>query len=381
MRNSFLIVAVIAGVMLTGCSKEEIASVETSKQNAIGFNVVNSNAESRATPITSSNITTTDFDVFAFTKDGSAFMGKVDTEFAHDGVKITWNGNAWDYNDKSELRYWPSTDTPLDFYAVSPGSVVADYALHYAWNFNHDSQVIYYACMNEYGEGTGKHADHDVMYGIAKDQKKDTNQGKVKFTFKHILSQVVFQAKTALPTLEVEINGIKINNAKISGSFTLPTDAATEPTAENWTLTGGTSTTLGWYSPVVIRNAAISVASTTDATDISTNTPIFVIPQQLTKWDVNGANPTIASANDVKQSYLEITCKIKQSGVYVFGSENAYATLYVPFEADWQPGKRYIYTLIFGGGYDEDGKQILTPITFDAETTDWVDATGSDIQY
>lgn len=37
-------------------------------------------------------------------------------------------------------------------------------------------------------------------------------------------------------------------------------------------------------------------------------------------------------------------------------------------------GKRHIYTLIFGGGYDDQGEAVLNPIQFDAETTGWVDA-------
>ena len=65
----------------------------------------------------------------------------------------------------------------------------------------------------------------------------------------------------------------------------------------------------------------------------------------------------------VKSSSREFMC----------GSANAYGTIYVPFGASWEPGKRYIYTLIFGGGYDAEGDEILKPIEFDAETTDWVD--------
>ena len=35
-------------------------------------------------PTTNTNLKNTDFDVFAFTADGTAFMGKNDTEFEHD---------------------------------------------------------------------------------------------------------------------------------------------------------------------------------------------------------------------------------------------------------------------------------------------------------
>ena len=49
-------------------------------------------------------------------------------------------------------------------------------------------------------------------------------------------------------------------------------------------------------------------------------------------------------------------------------------TIYVPFGDTWEQGKRHIYTLIFGGGYNDQGEAVLNPIQFDAETTGWVNA-------
>ncbi len=114
----------IFGTLLMGCSDEEIANVETSSRNAIGFNVLSNAAETRATPTTPDNLKNTDFDVFAFTGDGTAFMGKVDTEFGHDGVNIVYNNGKWDYKNASDLRYWPTG--ALDFYAFNPGTVSED---------------------------------------------------------------------------------------------------------------------------------------------------------------------------------------------------------------------------------------------------------------
>jgi hypothetical protein len=105
-------------------------------------------------------------------------------------------------------------------------------------------------------------------------------------------------------------------------------------------------------------------------TIISTQGPMLFIPQNLTKWDLPGS---IDAANTANQSYLKITCKIKQSGAYLVGSDSEYKDLYVPFGADWQPGKRYIYTLIFGGGYNAQGQAILQPINFKAEVGKWDD--------
>lgn len=80
----------IFGTLLMGCSDEEIANVETSSRNAIGFNVLSNAAETRATPITNSNLTSTNFDVFAFTGNGTAFMGTSSEDFGHAGVKIVY---------------------------------------------------------------------------------------------------------------------------------------------------------------------------------------------------------------------------------------------------------------------------------------------------
>ena len=368
MKKSTVMLWAIFGALLMGCSDEEIANVETSSRNAIGFNVLSNAAETRATPTTPSNLTSTDFDVFAFTADGTAFMGKADTEYGHDGVNIVYKDNKWDYKNANDLRYWPSE--ALDFYAFNPGTVSEDMSAFYRWEASGTSQKISYTCIDEYGAGT--HANYDVMYAIAKGQTKATNNGVVKFKFKHILSQVVFKAKTQYANMRVDIRDIKIHNIRFSGVFTLP--AAADGTGS-------------WSSPdltfphafTVVKDKSITVEGNTTATDISTSTPMLNIPQELTAWTVSAPNKSKLEADNAKQCYLSITCKIQQSGVYLLGSASEYKTIYVPFGDTWGAGKRHIYTLIFGGGYTDQGKAVLNPIQFDAETTGWVDADNKDV--
>ena len=369
MKKSTVMLWAIFGALLMGCSDEEIANVETSSRNAIGFNVLSNAAETRATPTTPSNLTSTDFDVFAFTADGTAFMGKVDTDFEHDGVKIVYKDGKWDYDDANDLRYWPSE--ALDFYAFNPGTVSEDMMVFYSWEATKDVQKISYTCMDEYGAGT--HANYDVMYAMAKGQTKDMNNGIVKFNFKHILSQVVFKAKTQYDNMQVDIDMIKIHNFKFAGAFTLP---ATAEETGSWS-----SSDLAFpHAFTVVKNANITVNSNTAATDISTNTPMLNIPQELTAWKVSEtATKSKLEADNAKQCYLEIACKIRQSGAYLLGSASEYKTIYVPFGDTWEQGKRHIYTLIFGGGYDDQGEAVLNPIRFDAETTGWVDADNKDV--
>ena len=370
MKKSTVMLGAIFGTLLMGCSDEEIANVETSSRNAIGFNVLSNAAETRATPTTPDNLKNTDFDVFAFTGDGTAFMGKVDTEFGHDGVNIVYNNGKWDYKNASDLRYWPTG--ALDFYAFNPGTVSEDMMMNYMWEASGTVQKISYTCIDEYGANTG-HANYDVMYAMAKGQTKDMNNGIVKFNFKHILSQVVFKAKTQYDNMQVDINMIKIHNVKMGGFFTLP---ATADGTGSWSDPADLpSEVSGLGKFTVVKDVNITVKSNTIATDISTTTPMLNRPQELTAWKVSEtATKSKLEADNAKQCYLEIACKIRQSGAYLLGSASEYKTIYVPFGDTWEQGKHHIYTLIFGGGYDDQGEAVLNPIQFDAETTGWVDA-------
>lgn len=374
MKKSTVMLWAIFGALLMGCSDEEIANVETSSRNAIGFNVLSNAAETRATPTTPDNLKNTDFDVFAFTGDGTAFMGKVDTEFGHDGVNIVYNNGKWDYKNASDLRYWPTG--ALDFYAFNPGTVSEDMMMNYMWEASGTVQKISYTCIDEYGANTG-HANYDVMYAIAKGKEKDMNNGIVKFNFKHILSQVVFKAKTEYDNMQVDINMIKIHNVKMGGFFTLP---ATADGTGSWSDPADLpSEVSGLGKFTVVKDVNITVKSNTIATDISTTTPMLNRPQELTAWKVSEtATKSKLEADNAKQCYLEIACKIRQSGAYLLGSASEYKTIYVPFGDTWVAGKRHIYTLIFGGGYNDQGEAVLNPIQFDAETTDWGNADKAD---
>lgn len=380
--------ALASMALLSACSSDnELANVGTTANNAIGFHVVGNKAETRATIIDNKNITGTDFNVFAFTRnadgtDGNFFMGEKESVLGEtgikiNGVKISYKNNNWDYANASDIHYWP-TSTKLNFYAVSPGSYdnlkgydAVEMNTIYKWEIKNNTKTIIYNAIDEYKGSTDK-KNLDVMYAIAPNQTQtEENGGRVKFQFKHILSQVVFKAKTQLENMEVEIKEMKIHNFKIGGTYTLPTASATEGT---WALTEPTIPTLKWGAFTVVKDKAIKVTS--NGADISVDAPMLFVPQTLVAWKTSSttAKPK-ADADTSGEAYLEITCKIKQKDEYVFGSQDddGYKTLYVPFGPTWEMGKRHIYTLIFGGGYDEHGQPILKPINFDAETSDWVE--------
>lgn len=370
--------ALASMALLSACSSDnELANVETTANNAIGFHVVGNKAETRANIInTTEDLKKTDFNVFAYKynngADGEIFMGDKENDDNHlYGVRIKYETetNKWVYNDPNELRYWPTT--ALNFYAVNPGSTNI-----FSWNFTNEKKQITYACSDEYVKNSkGEYYNHkniDAMYAVTKNQTQTNNDGFVKFNFKHILSQVVFQAKTQYANMEVEIKALSIHNFYWGGTFTIPEG---EPSQKDWA-----PTTIS-YQPkgfTAVMDESIKVAKTDEVTNISTQGPMLFIPQKLTEWDLKG---NIDATTTAKQSYLKITCKIKQSGAYLFGGDTTFDELYVPFKADWQPGKRYIYTLIFGGGYDKDSHSILKPINFEADVEAWDENTtnNSDI--
>lgn len=364
MNKIYLLTAAFAVMAsLSGCSDTELASIDTAQEKTpIGFHTVGSQMGSRATIINAADITTTDFKVYAFDDAGNAFMGNNDTDddfHLRHGVHIEYDKttSAWGYKYSSDLRYWP--DSHLNFYAVSPATFPED--IHLFWKINNNAQTITYTSFDEY-KTAGGNQNLDVMYAVAK-EKTNSNGGKVNLAFKHILSQVLFKAKTNDDKLEVEINGIKFHNFQTGGTFTIP---AGKPQRTDWSQTGSAQITftVGMDGTAKFTNTGIDVFTK----------PMLFVPQSLTAWVPSEKGKE--AADIAKLTYLEISCRIKQNDTYLFG-KNGFETLYVPFSATWEPGKRYVYTLIFGGGYDEHGQPILTPINFDASADDWTNDTGN----
>lgn len=375
--GKILAVAAVATVFASCSNEEELANVGKSESNAIRFAGISGLSDTRTTPIGTHNLTSTNFDVMAFmSSDNALFMGgKHEAGHSDQGVKIVYKTSAWDYDDPDKVAYWP-TSGDVDFYAVSPA--ITDDLVHqgFAYDMTSTAKTITYATVDEYNS-TG--TNHDVMYAVTKGRNKENN-GKtaVQMKFKHILSQVVFKAKTTSSILEVDVKSVKIHNFVHGGTFKLP---AGEPAMSDWSpspVAEGAYTVKLNAANVVTNNAVV------DLSDM--NSPLMMIPQKLTKWSTYSAGTAVSKrdADIKKECYLEILMKLKQNDSYLIGSAAAYTTVYVPFDnaTGWEPGKRYIYTLIFGGGYDDHGEPILSPITFNAAIVDWADANaGADVNF
>ena len=86
-----------AGLFMVGCSAdEEIANIGTSESNAISFNVVSNNPQTKATIINNStDLQRYPFKVYAFRK-GTAYGDE-------NGIEIKYEDSKWDYVDPNQL--------------------------------------------------------------------------------------------------------------------------------------------------------------------------------------------------------------------------------------------------------------------------------------
>lgn len=341
MKNFLMVIVASAAVLFTSCSANDdvIENVQTSSSNAITFNAVNNKTQStRANLIDDTNeLKEANFKIWSYTNNDQEFM---------DGIFVNWDktDNGWDYAD-GNTYYWPTAGTTLNFYAVAPAS--------YA---NANRKEFTYTVSDEYAFANATQ-NVDVLFAKAENQSRSNNNGTVSLNFSHILSQIMFNAKTENAQMTATISSIKIHNAATSNTFNFEKGWGTA-TRNNNTLT------------VPVKNSAIS----SSATAITEDSPMLMLPQESTAWNVSGDTKTISGANAANQTYLEITCNVKQNGVDILGSKSEMATIYVPFNATWTAGHKYCYTLIFGGGYDENGDKNnnLTPIQFSVtEVENW----------
>lgn len=353
-----------AGVM-TSCSQEEEASSGQSETSqVIRFNATTDNvAGTRGVPTTAANYLTQvkDFKVWG-TVNGHHYIGNTnmtDESYHSDETKAgviisNKGGGKWDYNTATDMVYWPNE--AMKFYAITP-STNANYS------YTSSNGNFYYTVPTDNSQQI------DLMHAYAANQTKTTNKGVVNLQFQHVLSQVVFKAITKSSNLSVEIQSIKIHNVQSQLYVSLISAwrfvASNSPYANY-------SVGMGGIKTVAVTDASKAVSLT------AADGALMLIPQTLTGW----ANNTSTTAADAAhQCYIEVVCKITSktsTGVtYLVGSPTAYDSSYFPLSGTWEAGKRYVYTLQFGGGKDADGNDRFSPITFSVKVSDWAESSST----
>lgn len=403
MKKLFLLAWPIA-LAAVSCSNEEVVSVNNDA-NEIKFAVVAENG-TRAQNLFCNITKPTNFHVWAAVGDSPAAK----QYFAN--ASFTNNGGTF-YID-TDHRYWPEAGTMVDFYAVTEQTAKAtdeyegwtgDYSTDtraFGWNPNAASTIKWETRNLEAPSQT------DLLYAYTR-ASRPTNGGTVDINFRHALSQIVFKAKNTNTTIDVEIDKVEVVNIAKGGVFTMPYGAANVTTLQPVVNheTNGTYPTAGvgsWniqdvnkntsadqtytttqFGPVHVTAAGDNLTEETMGASTHENfgLSLLLVPQTTKAWARTETATKDPDATGQTGSYFKVYCRIKNvSGVeggadlYLWGSDAKTEAVYIPFAANWAPGKKYIYTFNFGGdttgGYDEDGDPVLIPISFKITVDDFV---------
>lgn len=385
---------------MASCSQDETIGINHDGDE-ITFNVV-TNSATRAADVFCNQNLPGGFYVSAIS-DGKTYIDK---------DYVTGENGNW--TNTSGTRYWP--ETAVDFYAHVNGGDA------YKWN-NGSPKFEGFTVNNTVGSQV------DLLYAVKKDQSK-TN-GKVNLNFRHALSQIVFQAKNTNANLYVEIAGVSVVNVGGKNTFTFPS-ANTETNIDHpetgpgddgvyeddefgsinydaswgtWNnLTSGTEKYDVDFNktPVPGTNTLVALTTANETGKEYNSNAMLLLPQTTSAWDPE-TNP-LPGATGNKGSYLLVDCAIfnvagddyADGDVCLWGEQQGSTwntkELAIPVAFDWEQGKKYVYTLVFGegnGGYDpdpdpdpdpEDPDPVLVPITFEIEVDEFVPVDGGEIE-
>ena len=252
----------------------------------------------------------------------------------------------------------------------------------------------------------------------------------MNLNFRHALSQIVFQAKNTNANLYVEIAGVSVANVGGKNTFTFPSantetnivdhDENADGVYKDGEFGSGITYNTSWgtwaaltqgtekydvdftKTPVPGNNTLVALTTTANETDKEYNKAMLLLPQTTTAWKPEThPNPK----KDNTGSYLLVDCAIfnvagtdyaEGDDVCLWGEpkkEGGWTTkeLAIPVAFDWQQGKKYVYTLVFGegnGGYNpdpedpdpEDPDPVLVPITFEITVDDFELVDGGEIE-
>ena len=196
-------------------------------------------------------------------------------------------------------------------------------------------------------------------------------------------------AKNTNTNYVFKVKGVKIGQPISSGVFDFGTEKFTAGAMK-------TDYMIKYATEHTLASDAVSIM---DASGTSTNGNAMLIPQQLVAWDVNDdSNNTNAGA------YLSVLVNITtKDGAQIYPpADGVYGWAAVGIDTNWEPGKKYIYTLDFSNGAGnvdpegpdggdpnpdpdpdpddekEPGEDIFgSPIKFDVEVSKWIDSSQS----
>ena len=372
-----IIFGAMAAAAMLSCAKEQV--IEQNRANdEITFSIVAEN-QTKAEAVYCANNLLPEFDVCAtYTKYGEA---TAQWYFQNDNIAMV--DGAW--VNQTTTRYWSANGTH-DFYAIYNGTM----------NVSAIDATPAAPTVN-FTPATTVADQKDLLYAVTKGHEKSNNP--VALNFRHALSQIEFKAKNTNAQLYVEIEGVQVGQTPGVGVFTYPS-VATDVNFEDHTQAGTHAYTTGTWTyntptdyavaftdavPVVGDDTPVGLTISTDKTNVTNS--MLLIPATTEKWTPADAE------TEFDGTYLAVNCRIYNvAGTSYAASDvclhDGWAVIPVAFE--WEPGKKYIYTFVFGegnGGYeggeyptpDPSDDPVLTPITYTVTVDDFQKGIDSDV--
>ena len=367
MKKYFLFSA-MAAVALASCTNDDV--VDVNKGGGISFRASLDKARTKA--VTSlSNLNA--FNVTAIGNSSNYFTGL--------GVTSSDNGATW---TTASTYYWPGYELAFFAYAPqTPGGTVG---------ISGTEKKI-----SDFSPAQDVSAQNDLVIAYNTGTKAANEGSGVPLNFKHALSQIEVQAKCSNEKIKIEILGVRMVNAATKADFTFPEAETTSAYVLAQSQCAGWSGADGGHATAYYIKGEQPVTLTDNAQSIMFGDDNFMLlPQQLTAWD-GTASQTGA--------YLSVLCRIYSvdggNEILLYpqptdtdNKDGKYAFSAVSIDTNWEPGKKYTYTLNFcdnGGGagkgdpdpdpdepVDPDpgvdpGEPILGPITFTVTVDEWSD--------
>ena len=378
-----------ASLSFTGCADEDITGGISDDGNSISYGVSLIGNHTRALGLTSTNYIDNlpNMQVFAYYHpNASGFGATPGTQYVGadgSGITVTNNDGVWK-EDAANTAYWPAETAPLNFQAIAPASdgsftvtnSVSDNLAHMVANVT---------------VPTANADQKDILMANEDGVTQSTHGRSVQLDFKHVLSQVRFKVQTASKQLSGDIEAISLCNIKSTGSvgYHAADDVTDGENAWKKVVLGTTVSDDAVASYAIgmgdgsFGTAQFGAGNAKDMT--AADGSLLMLPQTTEKWaTVDGSAVTVAAADAAKNTYIKISCKIKNGNTYLVGSDESFGEVYIPFAASWTMGKKYVYTINIGtgtGGFDVNGKPLIQPISYSVDVDEWIENTIASMPY
>lgn len=338
----------------------------------------------------------TQFKCFAFQGSQMVMNGQLVTRTVGSGLQnCTWT----DFT-----QYWSQNGQPMHFYAFAPhdyktGNVYLDASTPTDWNLTIGSDQR--PVLKDFEVNNPPTAD--LIYAQTRDQYPTTNGGTVDLQFVHALSAIELRIENRHPFLQVAFHGVDLENLQYKADFIFPADGASSPSNQGyWTNWSGERKKLntnhmdqdnwqtGGHNQGIDGNDGMQVIDPGENRGLLTGaSTLFILPQTAERWNrgdahraVNGGTKPVVllmgRVTDTRNGFDLVND-------FTMLDDGREKTLIVPLNPNsdgtpytFEPNKRYIITIVFGGsgdnmGWTADGHEVAVPVGLKVSVQPWTD--------